>query len=230
MYQSDSQSPSERARRATIVALALILAACVALDVVIWQRRAGYRDEIRRLRSSMSAVERRKADEAMAAEDSRMRVAVELLRLQARLEPVIHLVVATDSNAMYLEREGVRLRSMPIRVGPERTIGIAPDTVRMAAPRGVRTIERILGADDVWDVPEWLYLERGETPPVNRSVPGALGPVAIVLDGGTIVYAAPRSGPLSDAGFVLPGAVRARTEDLVAIAPSLTPGTRVYFY
>jgi hypothetical protein len=230
MYQSDTRSPSERARRAVIACLAVLLLALAGLDAVIWRRRAVYDAEIRRLRASMSGVERRRADEAIAAEDNRMRVAVALLRRQARVEPALHLVVAVDSSTMYLERDGALLRSMRIVVGPERTIGTPPDTVRVAPPRGIRTIERILDANDAWEVPEWIYAERGDSIPTARAVPGALGPIAIVLDGGTIMYAQPANGPLGDSSFVLPGAVRAQAQDLSAIAPSLTPGTRVYFY
>jgi hypothetical protein len=67
-------------------------------------------------------------------------------------------------------------------------------------------------------------------PPSDRNVRGALGSIALLLDGGTVVYALPAAGPLNDSTFVLPGAIRARREDLAAIAPSLTPGMRVYFY
>jgi hypothetical protein len=61
-------------------------------------------------------------------------------------------------------------------------------------------------------------------------VVGALGPVAILLQGGAVIYSLPTVGPLRDTAYVLPGAVRANAEDLRAIIPNLTPGTPVYFY
>ena len=61
-------------------------------------------------------------------------------------------------------------------------------------------------------------------------VVGALGAGAIVLSGGAVIYARPSDGPLSDSTYVLPGAIRARTQDLRAIAPNLTPGMAVYLY
>ena len=59
---------------------------------------------------------------------------------------------------------------------------------------------------------------------------GALGPVALLLAGGAVIYSDPAAGPLQDPGYVLPGSVRARSEDLQAIAESLQPGVSVYFY
>ena len=61
-------------------------------------------------------------------------------------------------------------------------------------------------------------------------VAGALGPGAILLSGGAVIYAHPTGGPLSDSSYVLPGAIRARVQDLRAIAPNLTPGMSVYLY
>ena len=57
---------------------------------------------------------------------------------------------------MYLEREGALLREMPITVGPERRVGTPPDTVHIAAPRGKRTVEAVLGENDAWEVPAWV--------------------------------------------------------------------------
>jgi hypothetical protein len=131
---------------------------------------------------------------------------------------------------MYLEREGALLREIPVEMGPERRVGTPPDTVHMAIPRGARTVARIVGPTDGWEVPTWVYADRGLTPPEERTVRGALGPVAIVLEGGTVVYSLPKAGPLNDSAYVLPGGVRARAEDLRAIVPNLKRGTTVYFY
>jgi hypothetical protein len=61
-------------------------------------------------------------------------------------------------------------------------------------------------------------------------VKGALGPVAIVLEGGTVIYSMPTAGPLNDSAYVMPGAVRAKAEDLRAVVPNLARGTKVYFF
>ena len=65
---------------------------------------------------------------------------VELARRQAEGDRDLHLSVSVDSGAMYLEREGALLRQMPVRVGGEQLVGTAPDTVRVAAPRRMRTV------------------------------------------------------------------------------------------
>lgn len=213
-----------------IATMTVAVVALLAMDGWILAKRARYDREITRLRASMTEVERQRADQLVAEEENKLRVAVELIRRQAQLEKSLHLSVTLDSSAMYLEREGALLREMPVLLGPERSIGIAPDTVRLATPRGVRSITRILGASDTWEVPEWVYADRGMPVPADRSVRGALGAAALLLDGGTVIYTQPASGPLADSSYVLPGAVRAREQDLRAIMPNLSAGVRVYFY
>lgn len=214
-----------------IIAVILVAAlAFLAMDAWIVAKRMRYHREIERLRSSMTDLERQRTDEIVSQETHKLRTALSLLRRQARMEVGLHLSVSVDSSAMYLEREGALLREMPVHIGPERRVGIPPDTVRQVPPRGVRTIARMLTAQDSWEVPEWVYADRGIDIPPERSIRGALGPAAILLEGGTILYSMPSAGPLNDSAYVLPGAVRARAEDLQAILPNLSAGMRVYFY
>jgi hypothetical protein len=209
--------------------LVLVLA-LGALAAVVVAKRGRYEREIARLRGGMSEVERERTDLAIASEERRLQVMLALARRQARLDPEIHLAVSVDSGRMYLEREGAVLRQIPVRFGPERRVGTPPDTVVMATARGARKIVQILGADDAWQVPEWVYAERGLPVPSEREVKGALGSAALVLEGGTVIYSPPTAGPLNDPAYVMPGAVRAAAADIEAILPNLTPGTPVYFY
>lgn len=202
----------------------------VALDVWIVRKRQRYIDEDARLRESMSTLQRQQADAIMSNEQNKFRMMIELVKRQAQIDKELHLAVPVDSGVMYLEQEGALLREMPVQVGPERRVGTPPDTVYMAAPRGTRTVERILGADAPWEVPAWVYTDRGLAPPADRTVKGALGPAAVVLVGGTIIYSQPSVGPLNDSSYVLPGSVRTRAGDLQAIAANLKPGMTVYFY
>ncbi len=212
-----------------VIASLVVLFLLAANTLVLRERRA-YAAEIERLRASMTDLERQRADAVVSNERHTLRLAVELLRRQARLEPELHLSISVDSARMYLEREGAVLRDMPLQVGSERQVGLPPDTVRLAAPRGVRTIMRILGEADEWPVPPWVYADRGLPPDSTQSIPGALGPVALLLEGGAVIYSMPAAGPLNDSSYVLPGAIRARAEDLRAIVPNLAPGMRVFFY
>ena len=212
----------------------MLIALVVMLGVDGWlvYKRVRYEHETARLRSGMSGVERRRADVLVASNQDRFRVMLELIRRQALGDKDLHLAVSVDSGVMHLAREGAQLRDMRVDVGPEEWVHVGPDTVKMAAPRGTRTIERILGADDAWEVPQWVYTDRGLPIPDDggRDLKGALGVGAIVLNGGSVIYARPDSGPLADSAYVLPGSVRVRAADLRAIAPNLKPGMSVYFY
>jgi hypothetical protein len=210
--------------------MAIALVAFLAIDAWLIRKRIRYRNEIERLRHEMTGLERSRTDAILARDESRLRLAVELIRRQARIDKELHLSVTVDSAVMFLEREGAHLREMPIQIGPEKTVGAAPDTVRMVAPRGARTIERILDEEGSWEVPAWVYVDRGVQPAAERTIKGALGPAAVVLSGGTVIYSMPSVGPLNDSAYVLPGSIRARAADLKAILPNLKNGMTVYFY
>ena len=213
-----------------LVAIIIVAVGVLAIDGYLLYKRTKYRAEIVRLRAGMSEFEKGRADAVLASEEKQLQVMVELLRRQAKIDKEIHLAVSVDSAVMGLEREGAVLRDMRVEVGPEKTVGASPDTVRMTAPRGTRSVQRLLGPEDRWEVPAWVYHDRGLPVPNNRKVRGALGPVAIVLEGGTVIYSRPARGPLSDTAYVMPGAVRAKPDDLQAIAPNLARGTKVYFF
>lgn len=213
-----------------LVTMALAIAILLAMDAWLLYKRDRYRGEIARLRGGMTEVERRRTDMELKAGASALAVQIELMRRQARLDAELHLSVAIDSATMYLEQGGAQLRVMPIEVGAEKTVGTPPDTVRMVAPRGQRTVERVLAASDSFPLPAWVWRDRGLEAPADRAIRGGVGPVAIVLSGGTLVYAMPSTGPLADSAYVMPGSVRARAADLRAIAPNLKSGQTVYFY
>jgi hypothetical protein len=214
------------------VALVVPMFVLALIDAWVIAQRRKYHDEIDRLSQSMTALERERARQIVSAERNKLTLAIELLRRQAQREPNLHLSVNIDSGTMYLERDGAVLREMPILIGPERRVGLPPDTVRLATPRGARTVAQVLVTGDAWMAPSWVYADRGiaEPPQDSLTIPSGLGPVALLMDGGTLIYSLPGAGPLSDSTYVLPGAVRARAEDLLAILPNLKSGLRVYFY
>lgn len=207
------------------IAVVLFLAA----DTWLVMRYMRYQRETAELRASMTQVERNRADVILSQEQNRLKVMVELFKRQAKVDATLHLSVSLDSSVMYLERDGALLREMPITVGPERRVGTGTDTLHIAAPRGKRSVERLLDADAVSELPGWVYSDRG-IPAGEARLKGALGPSAILLSGGTVIYSMPSVGPLNDSSYVLPGAIRARASDLKAIAPNLAPGVAVYFY
>ena len=214
----------------TVALLLTILVAAAIADIALLSQFLRYRGEVRRLRAGMTEAERQHADLVLSSEQHRLRVMVELARRQARGDRELHLAVAVDSGRMHLEREGVVLRSMDIRIGPEKLAGTAPDTLRLVAPRGARTVTRVLTARDAWEVPRWVFEDRGLPVPDDRSIKGALGGAGFVLNGGTLIYSTPAQGPLADTAYVLPGAILVNARDLAAIAPNIVPGLSVYFY
>lgn len=213
-----------------LTTLTFALVAMLALDTWLITKHVRYKREVDRLRSGMTTAEKRKADLLMESEENKFRVMIELIRRQARGDRELNLAISVDSGLMYLAREGAVLREMKVDLGPEKTVGTSPDTVRMTAPRGQRTVEKLLGPNDAWEVPAWVYTDRGQPVPGNRQVKGALGSGAVVLNGGTVIYARPSAGPLADSMYVMPGAVRTNPVDLRAIAPNLKAGMPVYFY
>ena len=213
-----------------LATMSLALLLMLAVSGWLIYKRINYQREIDRLRSGMTDAERKRTDMLMSSTKNRFQVMLELIRRQALGDQELHLAVAVDSSIMRLQREGALLRDMPVSVGPEKVVGTSPDTVHMAIPRGTRTVEKIIDASDGWEVPRWVYEDRNLAVPEDRTVKGALGPVAILLNGGTVMYAMPSAGPLNDSSYVLPGSVRLRAEDLRAIRPNLKTGMRVYFY
>ncbi len=219
-----------RKHPAFTAAVAVIIVGLLAIDGWVLYKRAAYEKEVARLRAGMSDFERRRSDAVTNTNEKRLAMMIELLRRQAKIDKETHLAVAVDSSKMYLERDGALLREMGVEVAPGKRLGSGKDTLHMAAPRGTRTVERILGPEDAWDVPSWVYADRGVPQPATQSLVGALGPVAVVLNGGTVIYSLPTVGPLNDSSYLLPGSIRVSAEDLRAVAPNLQRGTVVYFY
>ena len=221
-----SSSRSRRGRNAALVILIL----AVAANAILGARYLRYRQETSRLRAGMTKAQRERADAVVTAERHRLRVEWELIRRQARGDKQLHLSINVDSSRMILERDGVVLREMPVRLGAERFKGATGDTAIAVQPLGQRTVQRVLSEGDAWEVPRTVFDERGIPVPESRRIRGALGDDAILLTEGTVVYAIPESGPLADTAYVLPGSIQVNAADLKALAASIRPGMSVYFY
>ena len=102
--------------------------------------------------------------------------------------------------------------------------------MRVAVPRGVRAIQRLLTAADRYELPAWVWVDRDLPVPAVRADSGWVGPGAIVTTGGTLIYSLPTTGPLADSSYVMPGSIRVPAGDLAAIRENLSSGMRVYFF
>jgi hypothetical protein len=213
-----------------VTGMLLGIAVLLPTDVVVAYKRVQYGLELARMRAAMTETERLRVDAIATSEQNRLAIAVELARRQALADAELHLSVDTERGLLCLERQGARLREMPVRLGPAATVGMPPDTVLLAPPLGKRSVARVVDASYRWPVPEWVYGDRRWPVPRDRQIPGALGPLAVFLDSGAVLYARPAVGPLSDTSYVLPGSVRAEAPDLEAIRQDLQPGMAVYFH
>lgn len=220
----------QQSRKGRNALIGLVIVA-LAANTILLARYFNYEQETARLREGMSKAQRERADAVIAAERHRIRVELELFRRQARGDKQLHLAVNVDSNRMVLEREGVVLREMNVRIGPERVPSARGDTtVISVSALGRRTVEQRLSANSEWEVPSSTYRDRGIPVPDDRLVRGALGENAVILNDGLVVYAVPSKGPLADSSYVLPGSVQVSEADLKALAASIRPGMAVYFY
>ena len=213
----------------TLAGVVLGIALLLVTDLVLVYERLRYGRELARSSAAMVETERRRVAAIAASEENGLALAVELARREALGDTELHLAVDVQRSLLYLQREGARLREMRVRVGGPAAVG-SPHAVVLAPPLGKRWVTHVVDASYPWIVPEWVYLDRGLPAPSDREIPEALGPLTVFLDGGAILYSLPAVGPLSDAGYVLPGSVRAEARDLDAIRENLTPGMAVYFH
>jgi hypothetical protein len=213
-----------------VTAMAVGLLGLIALDVFLLVKRSEYRREILADRAAMTATERQRTDGLLAASEERTALGLALVRQQAVLDRKLNLAISLEKGTMDLQREGAELREMRVEIGPEVSVGEAPGARKITPPLGRRRVAAVLDGSYPWEVPAWVYVHRAQPVPADRRLPGALGPVSVLLDDGTALYSRPERGPLADATYVLPGGVRVQATDLLAIRENLAPGLPVYFH
>ena len=210
--------------------ISVTLAAVLAADVWLVTRVRSVQAESRRAHTDAFGATGAASDAALAAQQARLKSILAKVRAQAAADPGLHLNIEVDSGTVTLERDGLVLRTMDADIGPESVVGVVPDTVRLAVPRGVRTVLNLVPKGATYELPAWLWRERGLDTPADRRTKGGLGLGAAVLEGGTLIYARTTDGPLSDSSYVWPGAVRLSADDLKAVLPNLKPGVKVYLF
>jgi hypothetical protein len=166
----------------------------------------------------------------MAVSEGRTALGMAVIRQQAVLDRKLNLAISLEKGTMDLQREGAELREVPVEIGPEVSVGPTPGARKVTPPLGRRRVAAVVDGTHAWEVPAWVYAHRGQPAPADRRIPGALGPIAVILDDGTALYSRPERGPLADAAYVLPGGVRIPAADLMAIRENLAPGLPVYFH
>ena len=122
----------------------VVLGSLAAAAVFAW-RTAEYRREVRALRSGMNAIDKVKADLALASDAKRLQVMTTLAVRQARVAGDLHVSIAVDSGVLHLEQQGAVLRSARVDVGADGWAPAAGDSIPIASPRGVRRVEEVRG-------------------------------------------------------------------------------------
>lgn len=215
-----------------------LLIATLLLGGATWRVRQaipGFRQETTLLRGAMDQNHRTLQEELLRNQDARSRLGLALMRRDLRLRQLrkkqIHLAITLEDSLLTLRNGSATLRRAKLRIGPDSTVR-APDgrTWRFVRPIGERYV-RSKRHMPVYEVPEWVYLGRGEpVPPVeDRRIRGGLGRYVLVLDDGTEVYSAPTTGPLKGQG-PKPGSFLAGEADLEAIFNNARNETSVFIY
>jgi hypothetical protein len=115
MNAHDRHAVRRNSRAKSTILVAVILA--LAANLILVTRYLRYKEETARLRAGMTNAQRERTDAVVAAERHRLRVEFGLIRRQARGDRQLHLAVNVDSGHMVLERDGVVLREMSVRIG-----------------------------------------------------------------------------------------------------------------
>jgi hypothetical protein len=219
------------------------LVALLVFDLLQWQHLQSLSQETAQLKASVRQAENLRETASFLTERNLQLRAGQLARRKSLASRELHLALDSARGTLYLRRDGVDLREMPVALAPNSSAAgsdalSAPGAAAVAStvmgpaalPQGKRAVLSLLEGDYRWEVPDQVYRERGEPVPAQRLVAAAPGPVALVLDDGTLLYARPASGPLSDATYQVPGSILLTPDDLEAVRASLRTGLAVYLY
>jgi len=158
-----------RAYPGFVFVLGLGLVAMLAVDVWLLAKRVKYNSDVSDLRSHMTEAERQRTDAIVQAEQNKLRIAIELVKRQAKFDKKLHLNVSVDSSRMYLTREGALLREMPVQFGPERPVSPGDSAPPAAIPRGERTVAELSASKITLDGGAAILVSKGAV--ANDSTP-----------------------------------------------------------
>lgn len=178
----------------------------------------------------MTKAEQRRLETITSLQSNQLALNTEITRRMATGDTDLHLTVDTKKGLLFLAREGAELRTMTVNAAQETVIGSPSDRVRIVLPQGKRMVVDVVDSQYKWLAPDWVYSQRGQPVPSSNPITGGLGPLAIFLDSGTIIYSRPEVGPLNDDKYILPGSIQMATADIKAIRKAVHPGMVVYFY
>lgn len=215
--------------------MAAVTLVLLVASVVMAVRIPLYRTQAASLDETMTEAEKETRDRILNSQARRSDLAIALLqrevRLQAMEENSIHLAISLEDSTLSLRHGPAVLRETPISVGPDSTVR-APDgrSWRLVRPLGERHLQE-KEVNPTFEVPEWVYVSRGETPPPEgeRRVEGGLGQYVLRLNDGTEIHTRPETGPFATgprpAAFIVENEA-----DMRAIFDAISAETPVYIF
>ena len=169
-----------RAYPGFVFVLGIGLLAMLGVDAWLFAKRVKYNHDVADLRSHMSDAEKQRTDAIVKAEENKLRIAIELVKRQAKFDKKLHLNVSVDSARMYLTREGALLRDMPVQFGPERGVSAGDSAPPAAIPRGERTVAELSEGKITLDGGTSILTSPGSL--ANDSTPIPPGSLRITLE------------------------------------------------
>ncbi len=190
----------------------LVVAAAMAVPLLRAQRTA-LLQEAQTLGIARTNSAQSRDSLSRVQEQTRATLTLERARAAARDEPKLHLVVAVDSGTIALVRDGITLRSMPVRF-------------RGSPSRGVLTIDKV--------VESVLEAVAATVDSLGNAVAAApeMKIERVMLSDGTVLEG-------DDAGSVLLGGIDATTgpraillsrRDFAAVRPNLVRGMKAVLF
>jgi hypothetical protein len=213
----------------------LSLIAVFAIGAAVMASRIpAFRADETRLLAEMSEAERATRDELLQHSERRTQLSLALLQRDVRVRSLeqrgLHLALSIEDSTLSLRHGPATLRTSRVTVGGDSIVtGPEGRTWRFVQPIGER---RVVAKrhNEVYTVPEWVYVSRGEPvpPEEQRKVRGGLGEYLLRLDDGTEIYSRPTAGPLAEG--VKPAAFVAPRSTLASIFEAVSIDTPVFIY
>jgi hypothetical protein len=187
----------------------------------IVQKQARSPQQVAKIRSELASME-------LTSESLDRELKSRLAMARSFQAEEFYLAIDTANRRLRLHFGPGIVREAEVFVGEARTVRAEGKTWQFVPLRGALTVAGKL-IDQPWEVPDWAYALRNV--PIPRAlpiVPDGLGKYVILLPNGYIIHSPPpRESPLKGPK---PGSFMIAEEQMQAIWPRISAGTRVYVY
>jgi len=210
---------------------ALAFAVLILADLSLILKNFEFSREHEFLLSALSRADTARAAAEGTTKGNLSATTIRLARREALLAKELHLAIDRERSVMYLRRDGLILREMPVRLvraggtGAQAAAGSQAQAARLAVPPGRQVVISVVDDSMPGKVPESGAPVTGDGLPA-----GAPGTLTVILDSGAVITTQDAADPARDGSGLPPGSIGVETADLEAIKANLQPGMKVYFY